>query len=313
MNLKRSRNIIFCTLALAACALHGCFTGIESTPRITAGDVRRQGVAKPTAEMQFLAGVGPQAPAQWRPGKKFYVADGRVAMLFARAEAADSLQGTDLVYEGMRAAPSLTGEGATDIVLLTQRGDTLLYRVDSSPEALRSRERLEIPFTIERDPVERADSLMRGHTYYINTPMWRDRDGRSREGLRHVPVRVLGVMPGGDAVYPAAVLFSPAGTPADTALVMMGLGGDNAPRNFATLFSFKNPRDGYPHITDEVWNLIVHSKVQNGMTRDECRLALGAPERTEQIPTTAGMVERWSYGEGIYLIFEDGALAGYRL
>lgn len=297
----------------AAAALHGCFTGIESTPRITAGDVRRQGVARPTPEMEFLAGVGPQSPALWQPGKRFHVADGRIAMLFAGNSAADSLQGTELAFAGMCSAPSLTGEGATDIALLTARGDTLHYRVDASPEALRRRERLEIPFTIELDPVRRADSLMRGRVLYISTPLWRRLDGRSRPGLRHVAVRVERVQPGSDGVYPASVVFTPVDTPADTAMVMMGLGGDRSPRNFATLFSFNNPRDGYPHITDDVWRLIVHSQVQNGMTRDECRLALGAPARVEQIPTTAGMVERWSYGEGIYLIFEDGALTSYRL
>lgn len=304
---------ILLSAAAVVCGLGGCFTGIESTPRITAGDVRRQGVGRPTPEMQFMADVCPEPPAAWRPGKRFHVADSRIRMLFAGNPAADSLQATELLYAGVRPAPSLTGDGAADIALLTFRGDTLLYRVDASPDELLSRARMEIPFTIELDPVLQADSLMRGHIYYISTPLWRRTDGRSRPGLRHVAVRVEEVRPGSDGVYPAAVVFTPVDNPADTAMVMMSLGGNHAPRNFANLFSFSNPRDAYPHITDDVWRLIVRSQVQNGMTRDECRLALGAPERSEQIPTTAGMVERWSYGEGIYLIFEDGALSGYRL
>ncbi|MDE6271060.1 MAG: hypothetical protein K2M12_09445 [Muribaculaceae bacterium] len=297
----------------AVSLLSGCFTGIESTPRITAGDVRRQGVAKPTPEMQFMADVVPQSPALWKPGKRFYVADNRLSMLFALSSRADSLEGTELRYAGMHRAPSLTGDGATDVALLTVHGDTLLYRVDASPEALRGRERLEIPFTIELDPVLRADSMMRGNVYYITTPLWRRTDGRSRPGLRHVPVRVLEVRPGSDAVYAAGVVFTPVDTPADTAMVMMSLGGTRSPRNFATLFNFNNPRDAYPHITDDVWHHIVRSEVQKGMTRDECRLALGAPSGREQIPTTAGMIDRWSYGEGIYLIFEDGFLTSFRL
>lgn len=298
----------------AALALASCFTGIESTPRITAGEVRRQDAATPTPEMRFLAGIGPEAPAQWQPGKRFHVADKRVSMLFGRTDgAADGLEGTDLLYAGMEQMPSLTGEGAADVLLTTFRGDTLRYRVDASPAQLRGRERLEIPFTIERAPVERADSLMRGHIYYISTPLWRRTDGRSRTGLRHVPVRVVRVQPGSDAVYPAAVVFVPTDSPADTAMVMMGLGGPRSPRTFASLFAFGNPRDSYPHITDAVWHNIVHSRVEARMSRDECRLTLGAPERTEQIPTRAGIVERWSYGEGIYLIFEDGLLSSFRL
>lgn len=308
--------ILHAAAALAAvAALHGCFTGIESTPRITAGEVRRQDAARPTAEMLFMADVTQQRPAAWQPGKRFHVADARVAKLFAADTGArtDSLAGTDLVYLRMEPTASLTGEGATYVVLLSAAGDTLRYRVDASPAALAKRERLEIPFTVELDPVLRADSMMRGHIYYISTPLWRCTDGRSRPGLRHVPVRIERVAPGSDGIYPAAVVFTPVDTPTDTAMVMMSLGGNTAPRSFASLFSFTNPRDSYPHITDDVWQLIVHSRVQTGMTRDECRLALGNPVSNEQIPTTAGMVDRWSYGDGIYLIFEDGTLSAFRL
>ena len=298
----------------AALALQGCFTGIESTPRITAGEVRRQDAARLTPEMQFLATVAPQPPAQWQRGKQFHVADNRFAKLFPYTDSrADSLEGTAITYIGMQEAPSLTGEGATTIILTTAKADTLMYRVDASPATIASRTRLEIPFTIELDPVQAADSLMRGHIYYISTPLWRRTDGRSCPGKRHIPVRILGVEPGPDGIYPAAVIFSPADTPSDTAMVAMSLAGPRAPRNFASLFSFTNPRDAYPHITDEVWELIIHSRVATSMTRDECLLALGAPGRTEQIPTRAGMVERWSYGDGIYLIFEDGILTQYRL
>ncbi len=299
---------------LGATALSGCFTGIESTPRITAGDVRRQAAARPTPEMLFLADVGTQPPASWTPGKEFHVADARVARLFAYTDGrADGLEGTTLRFVAFEDAPSLTGEGATYVVLTSERGDTLSYRIDAPLDNVRSRERLEIPFTVEMLPVQQADSLMRSHIYYISTPLWRRTDGRTRPGLRHVPVKVLGVRPGTDGIYPAAVLFAPEYAQADTAMVMMSLSGDKAPRSFATLFSFTNPRDRYPHITDHVWDLIVHSRVEPGMTRDECRLALGSPTRTEQIPTRGGMVERWSYGEGIYLIFDDGTLSSYRL
>lgn len=297
-----------------ATALQGCFTGIESTPRITAGDVRRQAAATPSPEMLFLAGVGSEPPARWQRGKRFYVADRRLRKLFAYTDGrTDSLEGTDLCYLGMETTPSLTADSATVLMLLTERGDTLRYRVDARPDDVMRRERLEIPFTVERDPVERADSFMRGNVYYIASPQWRTLDGRSRPGLRHVPVRVVRVEPGTDGIYSASVVFATTETPADTAMVMMGLGGMRAPRGFAQLFNFKNPRDGYPHITDEVWQRIIHSQVQLQMTRDECRLALGTPDRNEQIPTRAGMVERWSYGDGIFLIFEDGMLTSFRL
>lgn len=299
---------------IAAVTLSGCFTGIESTPRITAGDVRRQAAATPTPEMQFLASVGPQAPAAWTAGKQFRVADSRVARLFAYTDGrADNLEGSTLSFAAFEDAPSLTGEGATYVVLTTESSDTLRYRIDAPRQSVMARERLEIPFTVEMLPVQQADSLMRSHIYYISTPLWRRTDGRTRPGKRHVPVKILSVQPGTDGVYPAAVIFTPEHAPADTAMVMMSLSGDKAPRSFASIFSFTNPRDRYPRITDDVWELIVNSRVEAGMSRDECRLALGSPTRTEQIPTRAGMVERWSYGDGIYLIFEDGMLSTFRL
>ena len=139
--------------ALTAIALHSCFTGIESTPRITAGEVRRQSAAKPTPEMLFLADILPEPPAEWHTGKRFYVSDNRIAKLFSYTDGrSDSLAGTDLIYAGRSGAPSLTGEGATEIDLVTWRGDTLQYRIDASPENIAARPRLEIPFTIERAP-----------------------------------------------------------------------------------------------------------------------------------------------------------------
>ena len=50
------------------------------------------------------------------------------------------------------------------------------------------------------------------------------------------------------------------------------------------VFAFDNPRRRYPEIKDDVWELIIRSRLRDGMTRDECRLALGAPCKIK--PTT---------------------------
>ena len=49
------------------------------------------------------------------------------------------------------------------------------------------------------------------------------------------------------------------------------------------------------------------------MTRDECRLALGAPNSYRTIPVYNAIVEQWNYDDGLYLIFEDGILTRYRI
>ena len=85
-----------------------------------------------------------------------------------------------------------------------------------------------------------------------------------------------------------------------------------ATRNFDRLFSFSDPRTNYPQISDHTWQLITRSQVAVGMTRDECRLALGAPSSINRGATRAAQLERWLYDDGIYLIFEDGILTRYR-
>ena len=86
----------------------------------------------------------------------------------------------------------------------------------------------------------------------------------------------------------------------------------SATRNFDRLFSFTDPRRSYPRITDATWQKIIRSQVEAGMTRDECRLALGAPDHIDRGATPGAQLERWTYDNGVYLIFEDGILERWR-
>ena len=83
-------------------------------------------------------------------------------------------------------------------------------------------------------------------------------------------------------------------------------------RNFDTLFSLTNPRDKYPKISDDHWHYIVHNIVTQGMTKEECRLSLGAPFSIDRMPSNAGVIELWKYNHGANLIFEDGILKDYK-
>ena len=48
------------------------------------------------------------------------------------------------------------------------------------------------------------------------------------------------------------------------------------------------------------------------MTKEECTLSLGSPRNISRQPTYAGMLERWSYDNGVFLTFQDGILENYR-
>ena len=147
--------------------------------------------------------------------------------------------------------------------------------------------------------------------YYIVSPLWYTPDGSEAvDGLRHVPVDIADVLPG-NAAYPLRVVFTAEGDSGPHS-VFMTLGKlRSSTRNFHTLFAFDNPKEKYPEIKDDVWQLIQHSRVREGMTPIECRLALGAPQTRGQRPTTAGMIEYWQYSSGTFLIFEDGLLTRY--
>ena len=294
-------------------ALSGCFTGIESTPRITPSDVSHAGV-RTTSEQAFAATLIPEAPRAWMPGKQWQVADTRIAMIFtASSGSCDSLVGRTITSASERRVPSVTGVDAIELAFTGPDGQSLYYRPDLPADDWDDRASLAIPFAIELSPVAKADSLMRGNTYYITTPLWRDATGSPAMGLRHIAVRVDSVTPGTER-YPLKVAFTPVSEPdAKSKFILMTYGTSaSATRNFDRLFSFTDPRRSYPRITDATWQKIIRSQVEAGMTRDECRLALGAPDHIDRGATPGAQLERWTYDNGVYLIFEDGILERWR-
>lgn len=311
MTRLRYSALIVCGLTAAA-TLGGCFTGIESTPRITDSDVRNSGV-KITPEQTFTSVISADRPADWHPGKQWVADDDKISMIFTSASGnTSSLAGDTLTLRRLGSYPMLTGGDGIELVFTRSHGgDSLYYRPDITRADLASRSRLEIPFTVDLRPVAIADSLLRGHTCYIITPNWYDASGKAVAGLRHVPVTITGVSAGA-GIYPLKVAFTRADRPG-THYVMMTYGASaTATRNFDRLFSLTDPRLNYPRIQPETWDKIIRSQVSEGMNRDECRLALGAPSSINHGASSAGQYERWNYDNGIYLIFEDGILIRYR-
>lgn len=321
--------VIAVAVCVALMSLQSCFTGVESTTKISLSDVRKQQAATVTDEQRFLAGLAPTPPSQWRPGHRLRVDDAKIGLALTSASAsADSLPGRDLVFDSFSPAVSLTGTDATEIAFhaeLPGGRAEYFYRVSVDMSELDTLEAIHVPFTIDMDLVARVDSMMRGRRLFVRTPIWYSIDGdRSAvAGLRHVPVVVDSVV-AGDSNYPLGVVFTladaeqarllePSGAQC-TRMVFMTVGKSRAAtRNFDLLFSFRDPREIYPGIKDDIWQLIVRSRVKEGMTREECRLALGAPTNLRRIPTYGGMREQWQYSDGVYLYFDDGFLTRYRL
>ncbi len=304
------------TLAIAATALAcgSCgsfFADIDSTPRITRGDVKRSGV-RVTDEQLFASAIMPESPRSWAPGKQWQVADNKIALIFGPL-APDSLAGATLTLQSMQTVPTVSGTDVVELAFASSDGSPLAYRTDLPQSEWTSRASLSIPFAVEMAPVLKADSLMRGNTYYVRTSLWYDARGKAIEGRRHIAVTVDSVTPGTEHL-PLKVSFTPKDPSVAPAAVYMTYGEHTmATRNFDKLFSFADPRLSYPNITDANWQLITRSQIAEGMTRDEARLALGIPAQVERGATRGGLqLENWSYGNGVYLLFEDGVLTRYR-
>ena len=289
--------------------LSSCFTGIESTPRINADDVDQEDI-KLTAEQIFLAGIKPQSFGEWQRGKKFYVTNDKLMLVMSGADMTqNNLAGTEIMYMSCDTVRSVTGDYATELSFSACDGKIYNYRIDASPSRLAEKESVSIPFTIEKTVVDTVREKLVGIEVYILTPSWYNLEDKAIVGRKFVKVTIESVDYGND-VYPIKVTFiDDRGV---KSRVYMSLSDKNSVRDFATLFSFANPRDKYPSISDVTWENIINSRVALDMTTGECRLALGAPKEVERVPTYGGVQERWIYENGTYLIFEDGLLRQFR-
>lgn len=289
-----------------AMSLQGCFTGVESTPKITARDVRRQN-ATVTPEMTYAAGLTPEPVASWTPGKVFIATEGKISFALSPIDIADRIMpGDTLRYAATRAVPSMTDVDDSMLLFVTSRGDTLNYRVREPAAELASRASLEIPFTIEGSIVDKAQALLAGNDYYITTPVWFNENGDNITGRKLVKVHVDRVRPG-NSHYPLLVEFTAGDGTASRVYMSVGT-GRRATRNFDTLFSLTDPRLRYKEVKDDVWECITRGTVKLDMTREECRLSIGNPRDVIR----GHYLERWAYDNGLVLIFDDGYLRDMR-
>lgn len=300
------------TIPVMLLAVTSCFTGVESTPKITAGEVKRQQVTV-TEEDRFLGDVVPERFDKWESGKQFYVTDDRIQLALEAGHGAPPKAGDIIAFKNYRTVTSLTGTDDTELVFTTPSGEEVVYRIGVSPADLSARPRVEVPFAIEMSVVDATRSHLDGRHLYIRTPVWYDQEGNSRNGLKYIPVTITDVTPG-NTVYPVRVHFvAEHDNIADSASVYMNVGDQSHyTRNFAALFNFDDPHKQYPAISDATWDNITRGKVERYMTRDECRMALGAPDDIRRRNAISTVQEMWYYNNGIYLIFEDGLLYSVR-
>ncbi len=251
----------------------------------------------------------------WEQGKPFVYTDRELTMLLSPieggVEADHSYQGQRFTFHSIQ-EQDMYGSPEASLVFESQER---LYRHKTN-KSLAELEQMSytpfIPHLISLDLIAHAREVLVGKTLYLKSSLWYSPEGEEIEGRKLVPVTITDVQHGTE-VLPAKVYFTDSrGVEATVLMRLSATASTGQYLSFDRLFSFDNPRNTYPETTDTHWQLITASQVAEGMTKQECKLAIGSPDRVKQIPTYGGLKEQWFYNTGTYCLFEDGLLSSFR-
>ena len=299
--------------ALCGTGLVSCFTGVENTPKITEKDVSRTINELERRQPTLTISQFRDSLPLWQVGKRFYVTDNQARLLFAHIPGVDMdsvrLAGKCLTYKGYETAVGLDNRQVVDILLADDR-HTYTYHTGKTLDEFSSS--FAIPLLIDMDMVTSAARQLDGKDVYIKTPIWYEVGTEHMVHGRHfIKVHIDSVLPG-NKVLPLRVLFTASDNGQKAFVWMSGGSASISNRDYDSLFGAKDMHDNYPEISDEHWALIVHGDVCEAMTKDECRLAKGAPKQVARQHNQAEVREYWYYDGGSYLQFVDGLLKDFR-
>ncbi len=304
-----------CVSLMSICM--ACLTGVENTKKISDKDVSKLAPEIKDEKSGYLTDVKGISFDQMKKGEKFYVTDDQIRLIFLPNENynPDSLKlGSHiLTYSNYYEDNVLGNKNTVYLVFEDNAGVKYTYPTGKTKDELISSSKsggMSIPFMVNIGMVEKAKNLLKGKELYIRTSLWYNAKEEMIDGRKFINVQITDVLPG-NKILPLKVEFT---TP-EGIVAYLFLATEDAPmlnRMFDNAFSLTDIRKKYPMITDSNWNLIVAGKIAENMTKDECRLSLGAPNNIDQFPSYEGLREMWMYDNGVYLMFEDGILKKYR-
>lgn len=300
-------------LLLCIC-LSSCFTGIESTKKISLSREDKKNLT-PTKEENFMKQVEATPLKYWEQGKRFIVSDNKALLVIVPQSgllpvAPDSVKGEIFNFVGLESKINAAGK-ITVSVLFTD--GIYSYSYDSGKEFDYAMDNLmsdQVPMLIDEDMVTQARHLLTSQKFWSRSNLWYDAQGNRIDGLKYVEVTIVDVQPG-DMVFPLRVELKTDDN--ESAFVLMNFGNSGTEsRSFHNLFSLTDIRKHYPNIEPETWKYISRGKVKEGMTKDEVKLALGNPTDLNSGHDYSQTLDIWSYENGRVLWFEDGRLVKIR-
>lgn len=291
--------IIFSLICLN---LQGCFSEVESTPKISYKHINTEESNQPKSIISHILN---QPFCEWKDGKEFIVTDNKISHILFSKTKADSFLGSSIYFAKYKTITSITGNKSTELVFLSQDGDSLFYHINTNPIDLKNLDNLEIPFTIQKSLVDEVKKCLVNKRLYIITPNRYDFFDNLITSRKFVPIIIKDVVPG-NSIYPIKLIFNDNG---QLYYLYMTVGNQiQATRNFEKLFSITNPHDKYPHISKNHWDKISNNSIVVGMTSEECQLSLGSPSVVTNITDTDIPTKTWEYEDGTILHFENGIL-----
>lgn len=291
-----------------------CFTGIESTKKINLSreDKKKSNL---TEDQVFFSGIISLPLKDWHQGRIFLAADNRALLVFETLQSsifADTtgIKGKTLEFQGVN---SRVGADGLMSVILSFSDDDREYLYDtrkSFDDAMENFTTLDLPMLIDLEMVDQARELLKDKRLWTRSNLWYDENGQRIDGRKFCPVTVTDVMPG-TMVFPVKLQL----TDGDGRIFYMFMNfgiADTESRVFHNLFSLSDIRKQYPTVQPEMWDLISAGKICNGMTKLECRLALGNPVDVASGHDYSQTLDIWRYENGIILWFEDGKLVRHK-
>jgi len=308
-----------CRWALAGtvCLLvMSCGTGIEMTEHVTNKDVQRVIEQVDSRQATVTLEAYQDSLPAWKQGKRFWVADNQVTQLFAHQQDYDKdtlkLAGRVLNYVGYHTGGLFNEDNRYVFIDLFDPVANLTYSCRAGRLQDAYRRGFAVPLLIDLDRVEHVARQIEDKDYYIRTGIWYDPQREQMMNGRHfIKVHIDSVLPG-NAVLPLRVIFTTIDTRQQAMVWMSDDSSSMQGRSFDALFVSTDPHLAYPGISDTNWEYITRAQVVAGMTKEECRLALGSPKRINENPDQSGMREYWYYDGGSYLFFVDGLLHQFR-
>ncbi len=290
-----------------------CYTATESTPRIKVSEVGN--IVKTEEELIMENNFLHQGCHTWQPGKAFaYVDDKLSPVLIPEGKGSivvDGLKGKIFYYEGYKEDNTY---GIKPLVTLIFSCDSMRF-THATGKSLAEIEEMNyqplIPSFVDIEDVAMARLLFEKKKLYILSNQWYDADGELFTGRRYIPVVIDSVLPGNN-VLPLSLMFTDDKGRKGRVFMSIKSSAYTQILTFDRLFSFTNPRNRYPQISDTVWTAITEGRLLKGMTKDECKLSVGLPAEIKKIPTYSGLQELWLYNTGAYLLFSDGILDSFR-